>query len=113
MFFGIIGVEPSGSAMSIRELVSMLKVKSTYLRQNCILWTVISHISLYSVSPDRILPFGSDDNFWEMGVTGPCGPCTEIHVDHVPGRQFAADKVNMGHSDLTEIWNLVFIQYNR
>jgi alanyl-tRNA synthetase len=48
-----------------------------------------------------------------MGVTGPCGPCTEIHVDHVPGRKFAADKVNMGHSDLTEIWNLVFIQYNR
>jgi len=48
-----------------------------------------------------------------MGVTGPCGPCTEIHVDHVPGRKLAADKVNMGYSDLTEIWNLVFIQYNR
>jgi alanyl-tRNA synthetase len=65
------------------------------------------------VSPDRILPFGADDNFWEMGVTGPCGPCTEIHVDHIPGRKLAADKVNMGYSDLTEIWNLVFIQYNR
>ncbi|KAJ4439300.1 hypothetical protein ANN_07422 [Periplaneta americana] len=66
-----------------------------------------------SVSSDRIMPFGSDDNFWEMGVSGPCGPCTEIHVDHIAGRKQAADRVNKGHDDLTEIWNLVFIQYDR
>ncbi|XP_069702820.1 alanine--tRNA ligase, mitochondrial isoform X2 [Periplaneta americana] len=65
------------------------------------------------VSSDRIMPFGSDDNFWEMGVSGPCGPCTEIHVDHIAGRKQAADRVNKGHDDLTEIWNLVFIQYDR
>ncbi|XP_063228280.1 alanine--tRNA ligase, mitochondrial [Bacillus rossius redtenbacheri] len=65
------------------------------------------------VPEDRVLPFGTADNFWEMAATGPCGPCTEIHVDHVPSRKNAADKVNKGHADLTELWNLVFIQYNR
>ncbi|KAI8120807.1 mitochondrial, Alanine--tRNA ligase [Lucilia cuprina] len=64
----------------------------------------------------RILPFGSKDNFWEMGSTGPCGPCTEIHIDHRPDLappQERAKLVNAGRSDLTELWNLVFIQYNR
>ncbi|KAH8398376.1 hypothetical protein KR215_009514 [Drosophila sulfurigaster] len=67
---------------------------------------------------ERILPFGCKDNFWEMGATGPCGPCTEIHIDHIPGSGPSAVKeraklVNAGHADLTELWNLVFIQYNR
>ncbi|XP_017862028.1 PREDICTED: alanine--tRNA ligase, mitochondrial [Drosophila arizonae] len=66
----------------------------------------------------RILPFGCKDNFWEMGTTGPCGPCTEIHIDHRPGDGPAsieqrAKLVNAGRPDLTELWNLVFIQYNR
>ncbi|XP_023174099.2 alanine--tRNA ligase, mitochondrial [Drosophila hydei] len=66
----------------------------------------------------RILPFGCKDNFWEMGTTGPCGPCTEIHIDHRPGSGPAsveqrAKLVNAGRADLTELWNLVFIQYNR
>lgn len=63
---------------------------------------------------ERILPFGSGDNFWEMGSTGPCGPCTEIHFDHFPNTSGnRAALVNAGTPYLTEIWNLVFIQYNR
>lgn len=64
----------------------------------------------------RILPFGVKDNFWEMGLTGPCGPCTEIHIDHNPYSTSTIDRakqVNSGSPDLTELWNLVFIQYNR
>ncbi|XP_075164210.1 alanine--tRNA ligase, mitochondrial [Haematobia irritans] len=64
----------------------------------------------------RILPFGAKDNFWEMGLTGPCGPCTEIHIDHRPDLGSPEERsklVNTGRSDLTELWNLVFIQYNR
>jgi len=69
------------------------------------------------VKEDKIVFGNKKDNFWEMGDTGPCGPCTEIHVDcrseeernGVPGR----DLVNKDHPQVIEIWNNVFIQYNR
>lgn len=67
------------------------------------------------VSEARLIPFGVRENFWEMAATGPCGPCTEIHIDHLPSSNDSnrAQYVNAGRADLTELWNIVFIQYNR
>ena len=78
------------------------------------LWTKVT-----SISAERVLAFGRKDNFWEMGETGPCGPCSEIHIDLGPER---CDKknvpnhkcqVNVGCARFIELWNLVFIQFNR
>ncbi|MBX2822344.1 MAG: alanine--tRNA ligase [Rhodothermaceae bacterium] len=69
-----------------------------------------------SIDPSHILFFGSDDNFWTMGETGPCGPCSEIHIDLRSDEDRAAKDgkqlVNADHPEVIEIWNLVFIQYN-
>lgn len=71
------------------------------------LWVEIS-----GLPPAQIHPGNMKDNFWEMGETGPCGPCSEIHIDLTPDRRGAA-LVNTGHPRVIEIWNLVFIQFNR
>ena len=61
---------------------------------------------------EQIHRFDEKDNFWEMGETGPCGPCTEIHFDRTPDKS-GGPLVNMGVPEVIEVWNLVFIQYNR
>jgi len=78
------------------------------------LWTKVT-----SIPAEKVLAYGRKDNFWEMGETGPCGPCSEIHIDlgpemcdmkNVPGHKC---QVNAGCARYIELWNLVFIQFNR
>ncbi|MCZ7556542.1 MAG: alanine--tRNA ligase [Bacteroidia bacterium] len=71
------------------------------------LWT-----ELTDIDPAHVHRFAEKDNFWEMGETGPCGPCSEIHIDLTPDKS-GGPLVNAGVPEVMEIWNLVFIQYNR
>ena len=64
------------------------------------------------INPEHILKFGEKDNFWEMGDTGPCGPCSEVHIN-LGDDYDNPDYVNSGSPECIELWNLVFIQYNR
>ena len=73
--------------------------------------------SVTDIDPGHVLPFKEKENFWEMGETGPCGPCSEIHID-LTDKDRGADEdrknlVNVGDPRVMEIWNLVFIQYDR
>jgi alanyl-tRNA synthetase len=70
------------------------------------------------ISENHVLPFGMRENFWEMDVVGPCGPCTEIHYDrdvinNKSSSTKARDLVNAGSERVIELWNLVFMRYNR
>jgi alanyl-tRNA synthetase len=79
--------------------------------------TEAKDIWLKHVADDKIILGNKKDNFWEMGETGPCGPCSEIHIDLRSDEERAkvdgATLVNADHDQVIEIWNLVFMQYNR
>lgn len=109
------------------ELALRLLVERFHLPLDRLYFTYFSGDEKYGLQPDletkeiwrelnipseKILPFSAKDNFWDMGFTGPCGPCTEIHYDHA-GHDNAASLVNTGSPDVIELWNLVFIQYDR
>jgi alanyl-tRNA synthetase len=71
------------------------------------LWRTVTDID-----PTHVHRGGKKDNFWEMGETGPCGPCSEIHFDRTPDAS-GGKLINAGQPEVIEIWNLVFIQFNR
>src|SRR5439155_19249834 len=68
--------------------------------------------TMTDIDPTHIHHGNKKDNFWEMGEMGPCGPYTEIHVDRTPDKS-GGKMVNAGRAEVIEIWNLVFIQFNR
>ena len=86
-------------------------------QDNLELDTEAKDLWLKHVADDKIILGNKKDNFWEMGETGPCGPCSEIHIDLRSDEERAkvdgATLVNADHNQVIEIWNLVFMEYNR
>lgn len=76
-------------------------------------WCVYYGIQ-FRVPVDRIIACGAKDNFWEMAEFGPCGPCSEIHIDKKEDRKSSvSDLVNKDHPEVVELWNIVFMQYDK
>lgn len=107
-------------------LVDVLKIDSTHLYATVFEGSIEDGLEADTEALDlwkkhlpseRVLMGSRKDNFWEMGDSGPCGPCSEIHVDIRTPEEKAkiagSTLVNKGHPQVIEIWNLVFIQYNR
>lgn len=109
------------------EMAWKLLIEEYKLDKNSMYVTYFGGCEEFGVGPDletkllwekylpqeRILPFGMKENFWEMGASGPCGPCTEIHYDKSKDNRDASNLVNRDDSSVIEIWNLVFMQYKR
>ena len=74
--------------------------------------TEAQELWLNYLPPSHVVPGNRKDNFWMMGDTGPCGPCSELHIDLTPNGDGGAKLVNAGTPQCIEIWNLVFIQFN-
>ncbi len=76
------------------------------------IWKRVANWEQYGRKSEDFIHYFGKDNFWEMGETGPCGPCTEIYIDRTPDKT-GGPEVNGNDPRVMEIWNLVFIQYNR
>ncbi|MEQ9103655.1 MAG: alanine--tRNA ligase [Rhodothermales bacterium] len=103
------GLDPGRLYVTVHEGDAVLGLEPD--EEAAELWKTVT-----GISPDHVLYCGSKDNFWMMGDTGPCGPCSEIHIDlrtdDERARTPGASLVNMDDPRVMEIWNLVFIQYN-
>ena len=97
-----------------------MDVSVLYLSISLILKVYLSYF--HRIPPAHVIPMGIKENFWDMGDVGPCGPCTEIHYcwwgsdgDHLDGAvsKDVSMAIERGHPDVLEIWNLVFMQFER